>query len=431
MEEDIRASLDQYFPRDTSHHSTVPVWCLTPNRSGCLHRFFDTSPLSPSGRYLACLHLPQEERPPEPGETAEVVVVDLADGSERTVAETRGWEEQTGANINWGKDDHTLLFSDLDTATWAPHCVRLDWPGGEVVRFGRGVSQASPDGRWILCTNPAAMRRIQGGVGVVVPDEHVPDNFGLPEDDGLFLTDTETGDCRLLISIREAVERTTPQAELAEYDEWECYFFNCKWSPQGDRVLFDLRRFPRGLDNRFNTFAQKMIRCDAFTMKLDGSELHNVVNATQWAKGGQHINWFPDGGKLSMNLDIERHGMRFCQVDRDGKNLRKMLEVPMGTGHPTVHPSGAFLVTDTYVFERCAYGDGTTPIRLVELPSGRETILARIRSETAAQKEYPSMRLDPHPAWDRSWRYLVFNAFPNGTRRVMLADLKAKIPAAR
>ena len=35
------------------------------------------------------------------------------------------------------------------------------------------------------------------------------------------------------------------------------------------------------------------------------------------------------------------------------------------------------------------------------------------------------LRVDPHPAWDRSWRYVTFNAFVGGTRRVFLADMQS------
>jgi hypothetical protein len=37
------------------------------------------------------------------------------------------------------------------------------------------------------------------------------------------------------------------------------------------------------------------------------------------------------------------------------------------------------------------------------------------------------MRVDPHPAWDRTWRYVTFNAFVDGTRRVFVADMKELI----
>lgn len=89
----------------------------------------------------------QEERLPLPGEEAEVFVVDLATGDERVVARTCGLEGQMGANLNWGTDDRTLLFNDVDPPTWDVHCVRLDWPTGETFRFGRGIYQTLPDGR--------------------------------------------------------------------------------------------------------------------------------------------------------------------------------------------------------------------------------------------------------------------------------------------
>ena len=83
-----------------------------------LHRFFDTSPFSPSGRYLAVFRFPREDRPPQPGETGEVVLVDLTTGQEKTVAQSRGYEMQLGANVQWGATDSELYFNDVDTQTW-------------------------------------------------------------------------------------------------------------------------------------------------------------------------------------------------------------------------------------------------------------------------------------------------------------------------
>lgn len=103
------------FPSYNEHSPLVPVWCVTPQTDGCLHRFFDTAPFNPSGRYLAVTRLLQEEALPNPGEIAEIIVVDLQTGEERVVAETKGWESQLGANINWGPTDQTLYFNHMDT----------------------------------------------------------------------------------------------------------------------------------------------------------------------------------------------------------------------------------------------------------------------------------------------------------------------------
>lgn len=87
------------FPRYEQYDPVVPVWCVTPKRKGCIHRYFDTSPFSPSGKYMAVFQLPYEDRLPEPGDTGQVILVDLETGEDRVAAETRGWEAQEGANL--------------------------------------------------------------------------------------------------------------------------------------------------------------------------------------------------------------------------------------------------------------------------------------------------------------------------------------------
>ena len=103
------------FPRYTEYDPLVPVVCVTPDLPGCIHRFFDTSPISPSGRYLAVFQMPFEDRRPEPGEWAGSVLSIWRRREARVVAETCGWEPQMGANINWGGSDHELFFNDVDT----------------------------------------------------------------------------------------------------------------------------------------------------------------------------------------------------------------------------------------------------------------------------------------------------------------------------
>ncbi len=126
-----------------------------------------------------------------------------------------------------------------------------------------------------------------------------------------------------------------------------------------------------------------------------------------------------------MNLNIDREVMRFVQVNADGTGLRKMRDDLRGSGHPTVHPDGRHLLTDTYTFEDTAFGDGTIPLRWVDLVTGEEQTLVRVNTQQPCRVS--SLRVDPHPAWDRSWRYVVFNAFVGGTRRVFLADMSSLV----
>ncbi len=158
-----------------------------------IHRFFDTSPISPSGRYVGLFRLPNENRPPQPGEAGDVVLVDLTTGREHTVAQSRGWEAQMGANVQWGATDSDLFFNDVDPATWTPFAVHFNPATGRSRRLEGTVFTVSPDGRHLTSYNLVSSRRIQVGYGVVLPEDKTPRNRGPVANDGLFLTDIATG----------------------------------------------------------------------------------------------------------------------------------------------------------------------------------------------------------------------------------------------
>ena len=84
------------FPAYTDFSPDVPAWCVTPGEGRCIHRYFDTSPFSPSGRYLAVFRMPYEDHPPCPGDPGDIIVIDLIEGTERKVAESHAWEHQLG-----------------------------------------------------------------------------------------------------------------------------------------------------------------------------------------------------------------------------------------------------------------------------------------------------------------------------------------------
>jgi len=172
-----------------------------------IHRFFNTSPISPSGRYAALTRLPFEDKYPSPGDIAEIVIVDLHTGEHRIVAETRGWDTQLGAQTQWGTGDNELYFNDLDPAGWQPYGVRMNPHTGETRRLEGTIYMISPDG---TAAASACLRRIgatQAGYGVLVPPSHIPVNRGAPADDGVYVTDLTSGKASLLISTGHCEQR--------------------------------------------------------------------------------------------------------------------------------------------------------------------------------------------------------------------------------
>ncbi|MDO8542079.1 MAG: hypothetical protein Q7S40_16705 [Opitutaceae bacterium] len=421
----VRAAVEpawERFPAVEANVKDVRIVRVASGRT--IHRFFDTSPFSPSGRYLALFRLPQEKRSPQPGEVGEVVLVDLATGKERVVAESRGFEVQLGANVQWGATDADLFFNDVDPQTWRAFAVHLDPQTGRSRRLEGTVFMVSLDGRQLASYNLIQSPRAQVGYGVVVPESaRPPRNIGPVADDGVELTDVATGKVRRLVSIRDIYERTRPSIAIPNPDEFEYYCFQVKWNPQGTRLLTTVQWSPR-VDRRVAGQPPAGRRRAVITMRPDGSELRTAITPDQWARGGHHINWMPDGEHLSMNLNVDdQPGLEFISVRADGSDL-KVLFKP-GSGHPTQHPGGRpFVITDAYPDEPVAAKDGTSPLRFLDLQRGKErTIFQVFVAMTAGE-----FRVDPHPAWDRSGRYVAFNGFVDGTRNVFVADLSTLLP---
>jgi hypothetical protein len=108
----------------------------------------------------------------------------------------------------------------------------------------------------------------------------------------------------------------------------------------------------------------------------------------------------------------------------DGTGCETLAPMLRGSGHPTIHPNGRHLLTDAYLFEPMAFGDGTAPIRWVDLANGTESVLVRIGTRPEHGDARDALRVDPHPAWDRDYQHIAFNACPDGRRRVFVADLR-------
>lgn len=409
------------FPRYTEFNPSVPVWCVTPGLSGCTHRFFDTSPLSPSGRYLGLTRFRDDTRPPVPGEAAEIIVLDLQSGDIEKVAETKCFDIQLGAQVQWGADDGCLVFNDLDTSTWRPHIVELNPATGERREIEGMLYMLSPDGK--RAASPCLLRTAltQSGYGAVVPPNVMPLNQRCDENDGLYITDLEAGNSGLLVSFRDIHDALAEHFDDELHREGAFYGFHVKWNPQGTRLLFAIRFRPMGGYTPGWTMP-----VHAITVKADGTDLRMALPHSLWRRGGHHPTWCPDGEYISQNLVLsEREGMQFVKYRYDGSDLQALVAGVRGSGHPSVHPDGRHLVTDTYIGD--GYGDGTVPIRWVDLKDGTDNHIIRIQAKPKVLGPLNWLRVDPHPAWDRTHRYIAFNACPNGVRGVYLADLATVI----
>jgi hypothetical protein len=413
--------LSPRFERYPAHYAAVPAWYVTPlGLTSCIHRFYDSSPVSPSGRYLALTRLPSEERPPLPGENADIIVVDLATAEWSAVGRSRGFDTQLGAQVQWGRDDTELYYNDMDTEEWRPFCVRTNPLTGERTEFVRPVYSISPDGEFMASPCLLRIALTQPGYGVIAPAHRIPLNASADPADGLWVTSLRDGQSRLVLSLEKITESIDEIRSDMRAINGTLFGFHVKWSPQGDRLMFIVRLRCRGerTKRRLNY---------VLTLRPDGTDLQMALPGRIWAKGGHHPNWFPDGKNIVQNLNPFGDGLRFCAYHYSGTELRCLSRTIRGGGHPTIHRSGTHLLTDAYLKEPVAYGDGSVPIRWIDLRTQTEEALLRVQSAPQYVGISRELRVDPHPAWDRTGQRIVFNCTEQGRRRVGMADLSTRV----
>lgn len=386
--------------------SEIPV-----AEGGVIHRFFDTCPVSPSGKYIALFRLPYEGKTPLPGDEGEVIVINLRNGKEVYSAKTRGWEVQMGANVQWGADDHSLIYNDVDTTTWQAYAVVDDFLNKCRTRLPGTVFMVSPDGGKLASYDLLKSRYAQPGYGVIVPDEKAVRNVGPVSDDGVFVTDIASGKCEMIASIRDIYEKTVPSIKIDNPEDYEYYCFQVKWNPQGTKLLTTVQWTPRTGGSRIRS---------VISMNPDGTDIRTAVTPEQWSHGGHHINWMPDGVHMSMNLNLDgKKGLEIYTFRYDGTELTKVYEP--GSGHPSAHPGGLpFFLTDAYAGEM-NLSNGNSPIRLIDIENQTESIIAE--SALPRWGKNTEYRIDAHPVWGRDGNSVIFNGSKDGHRCVFIKKI--------
>jgi hypothetical protein len=382
-----------------------------------IHRFHDTSPISPSGRYIALFRIPFEDRYPEAGEFGEVVLIDMKTEKETVIEKSYGWEMQMGANVQWGATDHELFYNQVDTNKWKAYTVLYDPILKKSRKWEGATFMTTLDGKKTASHNMVNSVYAQSGYGVILPEKFRHHNEGIVSTDGLFVTDVATGKTRMIASIKKIFEESTPKIGLSNPENYEIYTFKAMWNPQGTRLMTCLIIKPKSGGPR---------KVALITIKPDGTDIRTAVNVPEYGKGGHHMAWMPDGEHFSMNLEVDsnRPGLELITAKYDGTDLKTVFSP--GSGHPSFHPKGLpLIITDAYRHETSVTkDDGIVPIRLMNTKTGKEIVIARVRVPEVKDN---SFRMDAHPTWDRTGRYVIYNGYDDNSRGVYIADLKSII----
>jgi hypothetical protein len=368
----------------------VPEVRIRALTQGPKHHFFGYYGIPPwnrSGTRLLCLETEFQDHMPGPGETAAIGLVDAQAGRFDTLTDTRAWNFQQGAMLHWhpAAPDTEIVFNDLRQGEVASAVLNVQT--GQRRWLPRPISALSHRGRHALSLTYgrlARLRKVTGYAGAVDPNPQSP----APENDGVFLMELATGQCRLVVSYARIQSQLLDQhPELKEQHLW---IDHVEFNPADTRFLLLPRTWTRGPNPRLET--------GMFTANPDGSDLREVI---PYGSRVSHFGW---RNEREIIATFTFEGANRHVLFTDGKQDYRVLgrDVFKGDGHCTFSPDGEWLATDQNHTDT-----QSKSLWILNVASGQS---AKLGDFPMKQYRGGDLRCDLHPRWSRDGRQICFDA---------------------
>jgi hypothetical protein len=379
---------------------------------GPAHHFFGyighvgNTPWNGNGRYMVLLRSSAQDRMPEPGESADIVLIETENNyAMRKVDTTRAWNPQQGTMLYWNPDapNTQFFFNDRDLETNKVFCVLYDIAEGRRVKEYRfadtpmGNSGVAQRGGFFLGLNYGRMDRLRKVTGYAGAHDWTGDLVS-PDNDGIFKVDLQTGQKELIVSFAALADWMRPFRP--DIDDIPLFINHTLWSRDNQRILFYLRGYWDNGKPRLN---------ELFTMHADGSHLtrHETFlgGHPEWATHHKVI------GTVANKQVIYDVDAKAIVQELGNRNI-----FPNPGGDIALSPDAGWFVNG---FKQKAENNYV----IYNMNTGKHTTIGGLNRGTQFQGD---VRLDPSPCWRRDGKALAVPAIAeDGTRQTFIIELSA------
>lgn len=316
--------------------------------------------------------------------------VDMRSGQYHEIGMTRAWCWQQGARLRWHPTaPETVLYNDLEGQQYV--CRVADLQGRVKKTLPRAIYDITPDGRFGLSLNYSRLQRLRPGYGYnTLPDDTLGEK--VPQNDGIFLQDMETGREKLIISYEQLVQAVPETADQMHYVN------HISVAPDGKRFLF-FHLWTPGVGQRWSGRL-----CIA---NLDGTDQRCLEEEFI----PSHYCWGGSDRLLITSVGFGGAPSYYYQYDLTA-GTRTKLDNPrlVQDGHPTYFGDGTRFLTDTYPLSGSMQ-------RLFQSDKG-DTPICQVYSDPRLFEE---KRCDLHPRLTPDGDIITIDStFRDGKRSVIL-----------
>lgn len=366
--------------------------------------YYDKLQFDPTDRYVLSMQVDFEHRSPTADDVVKVGMIDLQDNDRWIeLGESRAWNWQQGCMLQWLPGSNSeIIWNDREGDRFICHIMDVFTKKKRTIPHA--IYDVHPDGKSAVSTDFHRIQDIRPGYGYAGSKDPYADDLA-PDKGGLYRVDLETGESRLIISLKQLSEI----GEIPNPDpKVKHHAYHLLHNPSGTRFIA-LHRWQYPDTGRHLT---RMI-----TANPDGSDIR-VVIPNGYAS---HFIWRDDEHILSQSRDWlgeERWGNFLFEDQAGGGNVIQIgKDVLDSGGHLSYLADKNWLLNDTYpkTSKRLQ-----TP-HLFHIPTSKRIDLGHFH----LPKEYTGeWRVDTHPRLSRNEKWVCIDSPHEGQgRQLHLIDI--------
>lgn len=383
----------------------VPIRPITHGPSYHWFGYYDKLQFDPTGRYVLGMEVTFEDRSPKPDDVIKIGMIDLKDNDRWIeLGETRAWNWQQGCMLQWRPGSASeVVWNDREGDRFVCRIMDIKTRKKRTIPFP--IYTISPDGRTAMSTDFRRINDMRPGYGYAGITDPNKDSLA-PDNTGIYRVNLETGEAKLVISIKSMLSIPYPKGNISDKKHW---FNHLLFSPDGLRFIF-LNRWRISeyrSSNPDNPFDTRML-----TAASDGSDIR-VVDDSGYSS---HFIW-RDNTHIFAWTKLPSYGDRFYLFPDDGSRNGQVIgpDVMTGNGHGSYLPlsNNDWVLNDSYPDEK-----RLQHIYLYHVPTGTRVPLANVYMHPKYRFDW-ECRVDTHPRFSPDGMSVVIDSAHDGEGRQM------------
>ena len=369
--------------------------------------YYDLQPYNKTGDKHLGHRVPFIHRLQEAEDTA-ILGYFSEDGYFSELAETKAWNFQQGAMLQWhpGDPDKQILFNSIDGDSYCS--VQLNIETSQRKIFSHPIACVAPDGTKALSINFSRLYDFRPGYGYAgIADPWRDDP--IPADDGIFLLDLNSAKASLLLSLEEIWERGA-EFLLATEKRPKLLVNHITWNTDSSCFIFLLRYISRET-SRWMT--------SVLLSDLTGRRLEVIIPfgyaSHYWWLNREEILFYSQGKTPAGGRGL------YCINTESGEFSTVDPQVFSRDVHLSVFPGTSRILCDTYPFPVSPppgdEADAAASRRLFLYDRDSRNVI-QLTSLFSPPELSGDFRCDLHPRWDRRGKGISLDSAHEGFRGI-------------